>query len=436
MTDTTFRERAWLSILRVMERIGGSTDDETTNERRTNVAFKNLPLGMNERLFTIATETIWDLGMALLASTVVFWIPNFYLWNINITAVALNVIGAGINGYISAFEEVKYQYFQTYYMYSSTSGASCSVFTTFGNMIEDTYRLLFVGNPLASPVNLLSQCILGFVVYALGRWLALKYKPSAATSLAESLEKLENHDRRLRFHMDHDLEAADANAFTRPRTSSTFRREQKAKVFGNLSSANQEKLNDHLTDQIDKRDRHISPWPKKRHIAILLAIYLVPAANLALTHVIPLHWFIPSTPATNRELVDTFIVSCFWNVTGAFIGKYLGANPARNKVHWGTFRVNILSCILIGTAHNVLLYRHYFPLGETRMFVIVWQRFISDFCGSESSFAGFIADTMTLIRSRSVPVRVAVRNCIYNIATGQSIFLLVVFSVGFITSYR
>jgi hypothetical protein len=43
-------------------------------------------------------------------------------------------------------------------------------------------------------------------------------------------------------------------------------------------------------------------------------------------------------------------------------------------LQWGTFKNNIVSCILIGAAHSLLLFRHYFPFGGSYYFSTLTSR--------------------------------------------------------------
>jgi hypothetical protein len=48
-----------------------------------------------------------------------------------------------------------------------------------------------------------------------------------------------------------------------------------------------------------------------------------------------------------------FLISMFWSVSGSLAGRYIGGFHIRKQkkkdVQWTTFRVNMLSCIFIGT---------------------------------------------------------------------------------------
>jgi fluoride ion exporter CrcB/FEX len=51
--------------------------------------------------------------------------------------------------------QVKFQYMQSYLMYDGLRAGFCSTFTTFGNLIEDTGRLILSG-PLVRPLSFFS----------------------------------------------------------------------------------------------------------------------------------------------------------------------------------------------------------------------------------------------------------------------------------------
>jgi hypothetical protein len=65
--------------------------------------------------------------------------------------------------------------------------------------------------------------------------------------------------------------------------------------------------------------------------------------------------------------------------------------------------------------------RDSFPQGTTRYFEIIFKRFISDFCGSESSYAGLIDETSVLWNSKRVSKWIPVKNLFYNLIVVSTI---------------
>jgi len=105
---------------------------------------------------------------------------------LNLTSLALNVIGSFVMATVKAFSKVKFQYLQAYLMlvflffssliffffffrYEAVSDGFCSCFTTFGNTIEDTGRFLLSGRYLLGLANLFGNLILSFIAYQIGK---------------------------------------------------------------------------------------------------------------------------------------------------------------------------------------------------------------------------------------------------------------------------
>lgn len=102
--------------------------------------------------------------------------------------------------------QVKFQYMQSYLMYDGLRAGFCSTFTTFGNLIEDTGRLILsgTGSPSCSAIpsapsleprshvnchsgmwwlsfiNLFATFILSFCVWEAGRFVARRWKGGVA----------------------------------------------------------------------------------------------------------------------------------------------------------------------------------------------------------------------------------------------------------------
>jgi fluoride ion exporter CrcB/FEX len=169
---------------------------------------------------------------------------------------------------------------------------------------------------------------------------------------------------------------------------------------------------------------------------ILAVIFVVVFGSYAAIH-LSSTVLLSSSVATNKEEQEfDFLVTLFWSVTGALAGSWLGsqADTSKRGVQWGTFHVNMLSCILIGIAHNVLLLREFFPYGDSIYFAIVVQRFITAFCGSESSFAGLVDETAQLYNSHCQR-KIVIRNLFYNLFLCMVVFLTIVFTVRFAFFY-
>jgi len=195
-------------------------------------------------------------------------------------------------------------------------------------------------------------------------------------------------------------------------------------------------LEDHLHVQLDKKRRHTSKDLQPRDFAvigIIAFIIVFVTAMVILAQVFQFNFLTYVVDSGAKELIwFEYVMALFWSVSGAFSGRIIGGIgliKRKKTVQWPTFRVNLLSCILIGSAHNILLFRHYFPYGDHPMFDIVFRRFIIDFCGSESSFCGLIDETSKLWRTKSISKMTAIRNFMFNLIICVMVFLLVVYSV-------
>jgi len=198
-----------------------------------------------------------------------------------------------------------------------------------------------------------------------------------------------------------------------------------------------QKLQKHLHQQMIKRKRHTSKHLQGRHVIIMLLLGLFPLINAALVTIISIYdWrLVPSSVSNHayKTMWFEFIVSMIWCNVGSLAGRYISGLPLHKQkkrdVQWGTFRANMLSCIFIGTAHNILFLRQAFPYGTSHFFEVIVGRFISDFCGSESSFAGLVDETAVLWNSKEVSRWIPIKNLFYNLFVCTIVFLLVVFSL-------
>jgi hypothetical protein len=55
--------------------------------------------------------------LASAAGSISFWFPTFTFFNINLSSFGQNIIGAVIASVVSSFQQIQFQYPQTYLMY-------------------------------------------------------------------------------------------------------------------------------------------------------------------------------------------------------------------------------------------------------------------------------------------------------------------------------
>ena len=123
-------------------------------------------------------------------------------------------------------------------------------------------------------------------------------------------------------------------------------------------------------------------------------------------------WF-PSPYPT--QIIADFLIFCFFSVTGALLGSYFSREKydRMQSLQWGTFRVNMMSCILIVCTNNLTLFGSYLSYSEYT--AIIYYRFIVGFCGSFSSFGGLIDNTIVIFHGRTFHRKInSIKNLFYN----------------------
>ena len=165
-------------------------------------------------------------------------------------------------------------------------------------------------------------------------------------------------------------------------------------------------------------------------VVILFAVYRTSDFTTSLPA-----WF-PN--ARNEFLLYDYFIFCLLSIVGALLGNYLsnagGYNMTRS-VQWGTFRVNMMSCIIIGTINNLTLFGS--SLTESEYISIVFYRFVVGFCGSFSSFGGLMDETIILFHNKVWKRRRnCFRNLFYNLFVCIGVYLIVILSVRVAVFFR
>jgi fluoride ion exporter CrcB/FEX len=268
---------------------------------------------------------------------------------------------------------------------------------------------------LKALINWTGTLALSFTMYQIGRLIALKWKSGAKFSF--DLLNMENEDRRIQ----HEVEKEELRRLNEETILNGTNYGSQTNAFTKLT-----KLEQHLVEQMDKKRRHITKHMRVRHVLIIVATLVFVLANFIAVGILQY-----TTWNTEQNIFAyDFCISLLMCVLGALAGRYIrmiGKPDRRGQVQWGTFRVNMLSCIIIGTAHNILLLRRYI-YGDSPHLTIVFQRLIGNFCGAESNFGGFIDETTVLWNSKGCRVE-AVRNFFYNLILCTIVFFMVVLSV-------
>jgi fluoride ion exporter CrcB/FEX len=201
---------------------------------------------IHELVFTI----IWNVLFSSLSACICFWIPGFTVWGISITSMFKNATGCFFIAIATAFQGVKFQYFQTYLMYDAIKGGFLSVFTSFGNFIEDNDILLQMKYGfIKAPLNYSATILLSFICYQFGRLVALRWKAGAAFSL--DLMIMENENHRIAFEIEkHE--------------------KKKQQILDEPNSSHDTQLEKHFSQQMLKRKKHQSRKLQGRHIIIMV----------------------------------------------------------------------------------------------------------------------------------------------------------------------
>jgi len=124
-------------------------------------------------------------------------------------------------------------------------------------------------------------------------------------------------------------------------------------------------------------------------------------------------------------------------MAGAVMGWIISSKPKRRyQFCWGTFRTNVVSSVTISIGHSILLFQAYIPFSEA-YFKIAVYRFINGFCGTSSSFAGVIHDTVMIyyakVEGRKWRV---IKNIAYNVGACILAFLACFLLVNMMLFFR
>jgi len=360
---------------------------------------------------------LWYVFVSSVSSVIQYWVPDIIVYKINISSFILNVLGTAIIAVSKTFQKVKFQYLQAYLLYDAINNSFCSAFTTFGNLIEDTGKFMMEGAWVITVVNLFGTLAASFVAYQVGRWLAMHWK--SASKYSDEVAKLDNPDTRMAYEVENAVLEREKN--------------YPASVYFRGNPTKLQEFLDHVKLQQDKSKRHTSLWPQKRHIVILFILGILPIANFVIIRI----FNVPNFRGLGNNVINSLDyklfdcgITTFWSIAGVLTGKAMARGMHSKKtVQWTTFRVNMMSCILIGIAHNILLFRNYLPFSNG-YFNLAVQRFVTQFCGSASSYAGLIDETMQLYNAK-IPKKYALRNIFYNLFICLLMFFVVVLFVRF-----
>jgi len=205
----------------------------------------------------------------------------------------------------------------------------------------------------------------------------------------------------------------------------------------NVHTNNRITIND-MDEKLAERQRQFkrnhSYWPRYYHWFLLLIIIVVPICSGIILEVAS-----SSLPSWINASVAEFDyqLCCVFTIAGALVGWWIGSlSSKKSHIHWGTFRSNMVSAMLVGIGHTLLMFQNYFP-SATIVFNLTIYRFITNFCGTASSFAGLVDDTVQIYSCNIVGAKKrALQNLYYNWFLGLMLFLSVVLIVRMAIFFR
>lgn len=273
----------------------------------------------------------------------------------------------------TSFQQVKFQYYQTYFMYDAISGGFCSVFTSFGNFIEDTDILMQMSfGPAKAFLNFSGTLLLSFIAFALGRLLAFVWK--RGTRFASLLTLLENEDKRIEYETalqieqqrdealatskneiaDHgslnsSSEVIHQNYYQQPRIeSSSAASNNSFNIYGvpqKRITKDILALQEHMQKQLEKKKRHVTHALTMRHLLILMSMFIFLIFNVILVSCVQYFQLtrIPSgvDPDNYPFIWFEFLVCITWSVVGALAGRFFGAYLGNALNHRRSVQVSL-----------------------------------------------------------------------------------------------
>ncbi|KAJ3426352.1 fluoride export protein 1-related [Anaeramoeba flamelloides] len=330
---------------------------------------------------------VWLFAAAFFGAFFEFWLPDWIIFGqINITNYLKNAFGAFLAGMITSLEQVKFQKPQTYFLYESITGSLCSVITTFGNVIEDAETQLEYSK-WGCPSILFGNLIASFLLRKLGKYVARKINKDV--NFAQKMKKLDDEDNRMLFefsvaqenkaqsivgnneysinssrsitYFEDELSfspSENRNLFSNKlntpnvkqstpltRTFSMFFKEEPKKAKKLKKIINSKEYHKHIKKKASQKFQNSSLKLELYHKIILIACFTLPIINIPLVRISK--FFPTDVDKSNKKLEFYYYIMFFWNVVGVFVGRFLSGSSLKWNVQWGTFRVNMISCIFI-----------------------------------------------------------------------------------------
>ncbi|KAJ6251944.1 fluoride export protein [Anaeramoeba flamelloides] len=342
--------------------------------------------------YTTFWKYVWLFAAAFFGAFFEFWLPDWIIFGqINITNYLKNAFGAFLAGMVTSLEQVKFQKPQTYFLYESITGSLCSVITTFGNVIEDAETQLEYSK-WGCPSILFGNLIASLLLRKLGKYVARKINKDV--NFAQKMKKLDDEDNRMLFEFSvaqenkaesilgnnefsinssrsityfeddlsfspsenrnlfsnklntpHMRKSTHHNAQPLTRTFSMFFKDETKKAKKLKKIVNSKEYHKHIQKKASQKFQNSSLKLEIYHKIILIACFTLPIINIPLVRISK--FFPTDVDKSNKKLEFYYYIMFFWNVVGVFAGRFISGSSLKWNVQWGTFRVNMVSCIFI-----------------------------------------------------------------------------------------
>jgi fluoride ion exporter CrcB/FEX len=260
-----------------------------------------------------------------------------FLFDVNMAPLILNTTGSFVVGFVLILSGIPSQYQQTYFMYSGVVRGFCSVWTSFGNFVEESYLVLFLTyGPVKCLLNIVVTLIFAFAACAAGRKVAIVFKSGA--NLAGRIPQIHDEDARLAY----ETERASSSSPPSPSSAAAAAERSSASsvVYYSANRGGRERVlvssfAQLLDSWIDKAKRHNTAVLTRRHAAIIGGLIVVPLVATIVVTTIPEE---PTTSSVSQERTTVafdYGITLMWSVVGAFAGTLLGMGRSpRRDVKW------------------------------------------------------------------------------------------------------
>ena len=402
-------ERIYRKLLNSDGDLGDLIDDHRESHDYVSLFFG---FKVTSRIYEKIWGILWIVNFAILAETIGLYLPSINVLGVNLVFTFENVTGAMIAAVVASQSARPGLYTQSYLMLDGIQNGFCSVYTAFANFIQQTMLLSLNFYTIGAAIaNFFATIILSLLLFQLCFKLMIKWTHNR---YLDNVLALAHPEARI----SHELEAAIENE-----AENVIEDDWDKAPSSNLSRTEEVELalQKVLHQANKKRHYHHMAW---KHwvvfgtsgsafvIGMLIALFIEkflqpngyypeyePLVEIKVNDgCVPIVEYYPGVEGDIA--IFTYLVGVFMAVTGSLSGGYASFNrQMKAEVQWGTFRVNMLSMLLIAIAMNFRFAINAYETGYGWILPyadIVLARFIADFCGSFSAWSGLITETANL----------------------------------------